>query len=76
MAQEQVAVELEQARSARCESEASRETSILDHAKLVRAIDRVLSGLGIPMGPMLPDMLLEEVGRLPKVIREWELSTA
>jgi hypothetical protein len=49
--------------------------SILDHAKLVRAISGVLLGLNIPIGLMLPDKVLEEVGRLPEVIRERELST-
>jgi hypothetical protein len=47
MAREQVAVELEQARNTQRESEVSHEASILDHAKLMRAIDGVLSGLGV-----------------------------
>jgi hypothetical protein len=76
MAQEQVAIELEQARNAWCESEKPRKVSILDHAKLTRAICSVLSGLGIPLGPVLPQMTLEEVGRIPEIIKEHEPSTA
>jgi hypothetical protein len=33
-------------------------------------------GLGVSLGPMTPEMLIEEVGHLPGVVRELELSTA
>jgi hypothetical protein len=33
-------------------------------------------GLGVSLGPMMPETLIEEVGRLPGVVRELELSTA
>jgi hypothetical protein len=35
-----------------------------------------MTGLGVPFGPMVPDRLVEEVGHLPEVIKEWGLSTA
>jgi hypothetical protein len=56
--------------------EESRKVNIQDIAKLARAIGVVMTGLGFSLGPMLPDRLLKEVGRLLEVIREWELSTA
>jgi hypothetical protein len=76
MAREQVAIELEQGRDARCESEESRKVNIKDLAKLTRAIGIVMIGLDVPFAPMLLDRLLKEVRRLPEVIRERELSTA
>jgi hypothetical protein len=33
-------------------------------------------GLGVSLGPRTPETLIEEVGRLPGVVRELELSTA
>jgi hypothetical protein len=33
-------------------------------------------GLGVSLGPVLPDTLVKEVGRLPRVIRELELLMA
>jgi hypothetical protein len=35
-----------------------------------------MSALGVSLGPRTPEMLIEEVGRLPGVVRELELSTA
>jgi hypothetical protein len=35
-----------------------------------------MAGLSVSLGPMMPKMLIEEVGRLPGVVRELELSTA
>jgi hypothetical protein len=32
--------------------------------------------LSVPLGPRTPETLIEEVGRLPGVVRELELSTA
>jgi hypothetical protein len=49
--------------------------NIEDLAKLGRSISTVMVGLGVSLRPMLPDTLVEEVGRLPNVIRELELST-
>jgi hypothetical protein len=76
MAREQDAVALNQAQSARHELEEVRRMNIEDLAKLGRAIRTVMAGLGVSLGLVLPDTLVEEVGRLPDVIRELELSTA
>jgi hypothetical protein len=35
-----------------------------------------MAGLGVPLGPVMPETLIEEVGRLPDVVRGLELSTA
>jgi hypothetical protein len=35
-----------------------------------------IAGLGLSLGPMTPEMLIEEVGRLPGVVRKLDLSTA
>jgi hypothetical protein len=35
-----------------------------------------MAELGVPLGPRMPETLIEEVGRLPGVVRELELSTA
>jgi hypothetical protein len=35
-----------------------------------------MAGLDVSFGPRTPEMLIEEVGRLPSVVRELELSTA
>jgi hypothetical protein len=50
--------------------------NIEDLAKLAGVVGAVMTGLGVPSGPMLPDRLGEEVERLPGVIKELELSTA
>jgi hypothetical protein len=50
--------------------------NIEDLAKLGRAINMVMVGLGVSLRPVLPEMLVAEVGWLPDVIRELELSTA
>jgi hypothetical protein len=76
MAREQVAVEPRQARNARHASEEARKANIEDLAKLARAVGVVMTGLDVSLGLMLPNRLVEEVGRLPGVIRELELSTA
>jgi hypothetical protein len=36
----------------------------------------VMVGLGMSLGPRMPETLIEEVGHLPGVVRELELSTA
>jgi hypothetical protein len=73
---EQVVAELSQARNARRESEEARKVNIEDLTKLARAIGMVMTELGVSLGLLLPDTLIKEVGRLPGVIRELELSTA
>jgi predicted unusual protein kinase regulating ubiquinone biosynthesis (AarF/ABC1/UbiB family) len=35
-----------------------------------------MAGLGVSLGPMTPETLIEEVGCLPGMVRELELSTA
>jgi hypothetical protein len=35
-----------------------------------------MAALGVSFGPRTPEMLIEEVGRLPGMVRELELSTA
>jgi hypothetical protein len=45
-------------------------------AKLRRAINTIMTGLGMSLGPVMPEMLVEEVGRLPDVVWELELATA
>jgi hypothetical protein len=35
-----------------------------------------MAGLGMSLGPMMPEPLIEEVGRLPGVVQELELTTA
>jgi hypothetical protein len=70
MAREQDAVALNQVWNAQRESEEARKTNIEDLAKLGRAVSTVMAGLGVPLGPV------SEVGRLPDVVRELELSTA
>jgi hypothetical protein len=36
----------------------------------------VMVGLGMSLGPVMPEKLVEEVGHLPYVVRELELVTA
>jgi hypothetical protein len=75
MAQEHVRTELEQVKNARRESDTSRRQSTMEHAKLRKLLGQVLSELGVPIGPMLSDML----GRLcteclpssTRIIRGW-----
>jgi hypothetical protein len=35
-----------------------------------------MAGLGVSLGPMMPETLIEEVGRLPGVVQDIELTTA
>jgi hypothetical protein len=35
-----------------------------------------MAALGVPLGPRTPETLIEEVGRLPGVVQDLELSTA
>jgi hypothetical protein len=67
---------LNQARDAQRKSEAINQKVIEDIAKLGRAMSTTMAGLGMSLGPMTPKMLIEEVGRLPGVVRELELTMA
>jgi hypothetical protein len=66
--QEQDAATLSQARDARCKLEAISEKAIGDISKLRRAMSSAMVGLGVSLGPRMPKMLIEEVGRLPGVV--------
>jgi hypothetical protein len=74
--QEQDAAALNQACEARRKSEAITEKAIGDVAKLGRSLSSVMVALGVLLGPRTPEALIEEVSRLPGVVRELELSTA
>lgn len=73
---QQVKTELEDSRRARRESRELCQQDILDRAKFEQFVGQILLELGIPLGPMFPEMLLEQVGRLPGVVKERELSSA
>jgi hypothetical protein len=76
MSREQDAVALSQARDAQRKSEAISQKAIGDIAKLGRVMSTAMARLGVPLGPMTHETLIEEVGRLPGVVRELELTTA
>jgi hypothetical protein len=76
MAREQDAATMNKARDAQRKLEATRQKIIEDLAKLGRAISTGMSGVSVSLGPMTPKTLVEEVGRLPGVVRELELATA
>jgi hypothetical protein len=67
---------LNQARDTQRQSEAARQKTIEDLARLGRAISTAMVGLGVSLEPMTPKMLVEEVGRLPSAVQELELATA
>jgi hypothetical protein len=67
---------LSQARDAQRKSQAISEKVIGDIAKLKRVMSSAMAGLGVSLGPRTPETLIEEVVRLPGVVRELELSTA
>jgi hypothetical protein len=73
---EQDASALNQAREARRKSDAIAEKAIEDIANLGRAMSSAMAALGVSLGPRTPETLIEEVGRLPGVVRELELLTA
>jgi hypothetical protein len=75
MAQEQDAVALIQARDAQRRSEASRQKTIEDLAKLRRAVSTAMAGLGVLLGPVTLETLVKEVKRLLGAVRELELAT-
>jgi hypothetical protein len=72
VSREQDATALSQARDAHCKSEAISQKAIGDIAKLERVMSSAVAGLGVSLGPMTPETLIEEVGRLPDVVRELE----
>jgi hypothetical protein len=76
MAWEQDATALNQARDAQRKSEAIGQKVIGDIAKLGRAMSTVMAGLGVTLGPMTPETLIEKVWCLLGVVRELELTTA
>jgi hypothetical protein len=73
---EQDAVTLIQARDARRKAKVISKKAIGDIAKLGRVMSLDMPALGVPLGPRTPEMLIEEVGRLPVMVRELKLSTA
>jgi hypothetical protein len=75
VSREQDAAALSQARDAQRKSEAISQKAIGDIDKLGRALSSAMAGLGVSLGPLTPEMLIEEVGRHPGVVRELELST-
>jgi hypothetical protein len=76
VSREQDAAVLSQAHDAQRKSEAISQKAIGDIAKLGRAMSLTMAGLGVSLRPMTPETLIEEVGSLPGVVRELELSTA
>jgi hypothetical protein len=76
MAPEQDAATLNQVRDAQRKSEAINQKVIGDIAKLGRAMSTAMAELGMTLGPMTPETLIEEVGCLPGVVRKLELTTA
>jgi DNA repair exonuclease SbcCD ATPase subunit len=73
---EQDANALDQAREAQRKSEAIAEKAIGNVAKLRRSLSSAMVALGVSFGSRMPETLIEEVGHLPGVVRELELSTA
>jgi hypothetical protein len=76
MAREQDAATMNKARDAHRKSEATRQKIIEDLAKLGREISTSMAEIGMSLGPVMPEMLVEEVWRLPGVVPEFELATA
>jgi hypothetical protein len=59
-----------------CKSKAISEKAFGDVTKLGRMLSSAMAALGVSLGPRTPETLIEEVGRLPGMVRELELSTA
>jgi hypothetical protein len=74
MAREHDVAALNQAWDAQRKSEAISQKVIEDIAKLGRAMSAAMAGLGVSLGLVTLEMLIEEVGRLPGVVRELELT--
>jgi hypothetical protein len=75
MAREKDATSLNQARDAQRKSEAIRQKVIEGIAKLGKVMTTAMAGLGMSLVLVMPETLIEEVGRLPGVVRELELTT-
>jgi hypothetical protein len=75
MAREQDATALNQARDAQRKSEAIRQKVVEDIAKLGRSMSTTMAKLVMSLGLVMPEMLIEEVGRFLGVVRELELMT-
>jgi hypothetical protein len=58
MAWEQDAATLNQARDTQRQSEAARQKTIEDLAKLGRAISTTMAGLSVSLGPVTPETLV------------------
>jgi hypothetical protein len=56
--------------------EAACQKNTEDVSKLARAISTAMTGLGMSLGSVAPEVLVEEFRRLPDVVRELELATA
>jgi hypothetical protein len=76
VSREQDAAALSQARDTQRKSKAISQKAIGDIAKLGRVMSSAMAGLRVSLGLMMPETLIEEVGCLPGVVRERELSTA
>jgi hypothetical protein len=76
MAREQDAAALGQDREAQRKSEAMSQKVIRDITKLGRVMSTAMAGLGVTLGPMTPETFIKEVGRLPGVVRDLELTMA
>jgi hypothetical protein len=76
MAREQDATALNQARDAQRKSEVTCQKVIKDLAKLGMAMSTAMAELGVSLGLVTLETLIEEVGRRPGVVRELELTTA
>jgi hypothetical protein len=73
---EQDAVALNQACEAPRKSKAIAKKAIGDVAKLRRSLSSAMVVLGVLFGLRTPETLIKEVGHLPGVVRELELSMA
>jgi hypothetical protein len=76
MAREQDAAAQNQARDAQREYEAAHQKNAEDVAKLGRAVNVAMSKLGVSLGPVTPESLVEEVRRLLDMAWDLELVMA
>jgi hypothetical protein len=65
MSRKQDTAALSQAREAQRKSEAISQKVTEEIAKLGRAMSAAMAGLGVTLGPMTPETLIEEVGASP-----------
>jgi hypothetical protein len=76
MSREQDAATLRQARDAQRKSEAISQKVIGDITKLGNAMSTAMARLCVSLWSVTPETLIEEVGRLPGVVRDLELTMA